>query len=660
MLLLCAGASPGGAQDDEPGLVPLARIEKIVVADEDRLEATDLEVRIIRAHSGTAVTAKRALALYADDQVITGANVALVLLFQDDAVETEKKAHVGPATQVHIRSHASIFLIFGRVLANVRGFFEVERPEGVLGAQGTEFEVNGDGNGATRLLVLDGTVETRPEGAAPAGETPAPVERRKVGPLQAIAISRGDEAAAPRPAAQEEVRAALDWSTNLLLTGRPLYPRPGTPVYFRSADERDRAFRDARFAAAWDRSPAALATLGDVYCEWGEGAKGLEAYKRAERGDPSRAASAPFVAGMAEAFRLTGRLDEAEQKAQQAVRADPHSSQALVTLGNVRVARAAVARDSAKDDQARELLQSAADAFERAAADTSRPDRVAVSRANQAAATIALADIARTQGRTREAVARLAEAEKTLEAARQADASYPYTDTGLADVYRGRFNVATAAGQRDRATAYLHEAEDRYRRAVASNRAPVAAWTGLGALYTDSGRDAEAVQAYARAVERRPDQPAAYWRLGTAMAKADPQRATPYLRTYLDLEAPALKQGRRGQQAVAVVRDPIMKAPPPVVASPAPRPHATPSPRPRTTPSPAVRVPLITVPNVIGKDLPSALAVLKRAALAGSAKAGRGACVARQTPAAAARVAQGSTVTLYVGACPTTSPTRQP
>ena len=266
---------------------------------------------------------------------------------------------------------------------------------------------------------------------------------------------------------------------------------------------------------------------------------------------------------MAEAFRLTGRLDEAEEKAQQAVRVDPRSSQALVTLGNVRMSRAAVARDSAKDDQARELFQSAAQAFERAAADTSRPDRVAVSRANQAAAVMALADLARGQGQAREALARLAEAEKSLEAARQADASYPYTDTGLADVSRGRFNVALATGDRGRATAYLREAEDRYSRAVEQNRAPLAAWTGLGALYTDAGRDADAVQAYARAVERRPDQPAAYWRLGTAMAKADPQRATPYLRTYLDLEAPALKKGRRGQQAVAVVTDPrvIVKAP---------------------------------------------------------------------------------------------------
>lgn len=674
-LAVCSVAGHVRAQGDEAGLMPLARIEKIVVDEQDRTEATDVEVRVIRAHSGSMVVARRALALFENDQVITGANVSLVILFQAEATEQEKKAQVGAATQIRIRSKASLFLILGRILSNIRGFFEVERPESVLGARGTEFEVQGDSDGSTRLLVLEGAVEVGAKGGAPAAEapeagpaairvgvsggrpassslsldirnscsmdhiyeirapeslawvslvgervsvapgakrtvplalridatrigpglhrgdiivkcldcdqepgceitshplplevtvraegTPAAAEstrspfRGRVGPLQKLTMGRSPSAEPVRAATEDDVRGAVEWSSDVLLAGRPAYTRPGSPLYFESVAERDRAFRTARFGAVWERSPEAFETLGNLYCDWGEGAKGLEAYQRAEKADPGRQASPAFVAGMAEAHRLKGRLKEADEQVARALRLDPQQPLALVTLGNVRLDQSVVARDAGDQPRARQLLLGAAQAFDGAARAEGGADKVAIARANHGRAILALGEIAREEGQAAEALQRFDEAEKAFQAASTVHPAYPYSDTGVADTYRGRFNVALAAGDRSRAGAYARESEGRYRRAVEQKRAPFAAWTGLGTLYRDLGRDDGAVEAYARAVEVRPGEPLAYWRLGTALARTDPARAAPYLQTYLDIEAPAFKQGQRARQAEAIVR----------------------------------------------------------------------------------------------------------
>jgi beta-lactam-binding protein with PASTA domain/tetratricopeptide (TPR) repeat protein len=675
---LCGVAGPVHAQTDEVGLTPLARIEKIVVDEQDRTEATDVEVRVIRAHSGSMVVARRALALFENDQVITGANVILVILFQAEATEQEKKAQVGAATQIRIRSKASLFLILGRILSNIRGFFEVERPEGVLGARGTEFEVQGDSDGSTRLVVLEGAVEvgSKGGGGAPAAEPPdaeaagirvsvsgarpassslsldirnscstdhiyeirapeslawvslvgervsvGPGEKRtvplalridatrigpglhrgdiivkcldcdqepgceitshplplevtvrgegapavaagstktpfrgRVGPLQKVTMGRDSSAEPVRAATEDEVRGAVEWSSDILLAGRPAYTRPGFPLYFESVAERDRAFRAARFGAVWERSPEAFETLGNLYCDWGEGAKGLEAYQRAEKADAARQASPAFVAGIAEAYRLKGRLKEADEHVARALRLDPQQPLALVTLGNVRVDQSVVARDAGDQPRARQLLLGAAQAFDGAARADAGADKAAVARANHGQAILALGELAGDEGQAGEALQRFDEAEKAFQAARALHPAYPYSDTGVADAYRGRFSAALAAGDRNRAAVYARESEERYRRAVEQKRAPFAAWTGLGTLYRDLGHQDRAIEAYSRAVEARPDEPLAYWRLGTALARTDPARAAPYLQTYLDIEAPAFKQGQRARQAEAIVR----------------------------------------------------------------------------------------------------------
>jgi beta-lactam-binding protein with PASTA domain len=681
---------PAHAEADDEG-VPLARIQKILVDDEDRAEAGETEVRIVRASTGTTVGARRGLALFEDDELATGASASLVLLFEGNAAEEEKTAIVAAASQLRVRGKTSLFLILGRILSNVRGLFEVERPEGTLGARGTEFEVVASDDGSTRLLVLEGTVQVTgkgapappPPSAPPSGggvkatvaagaagaasvsfavnngcqqehtyeirapdtlpwvslvgerfvvdpgtrrnaelqlridaarvapgvyrgdviarcldcerepgcgivTQPTPLEVAVTGAAGAPAatatataapvaaglvhrleetVLRPGELAEVRPADEGGVRRTVDWSSDVLLRGRSAYSRPESPLYFASVAERDRTFKEARFRAVWTQAADGYETVGNIYCDWGQGAKGLEAYQRAARSDPSRPASPDYIAGVAEAYRLKGRLDEAEARVRQALSLDPRHGLALVTLGNVRLDQAAASADKGEKDAAREQLQAAVRAYEEAGKAEGSRERAAVARANRGRAYLALADAARQDGRVDEASDDLDRAERSFRSAQELHPPYPYTSPGLADVSRGNGHLSLARGDRERALDLFRHAQEQYLAAIREGRAPFAAYTGLGTLYQEVGRDDRALAAYRQALELRPDEPLAYWRVGTVVAKTDPAGAAPYLRTYLDMEAPAFKQGQRARIAERVARGEALPETPSAVPS---------------------------------------------------------------------------------------------
>ncbi len=768
-LLLAAGSAAAfpvlaAGADDDTGEVSLARIEKIVVDGEDRIEAGEAELSVTRARTHTSVPARRDLALNEDDEIATGAGTSVVLLFEVAASEEEKKAVVGAATRLRLQGKASIFLVLGRILSNVRGFFEVARPEGVLGAHGTEFEVVAADDGSTRLLVLEGTVEAMGKGPAPerdpgpeapvaggvsvtatagrvvtsslsitvrngceeehihevrapeqlpwvsiVGERfavpgggiritthtlkldatrvspgtyrgdiavkcldcgrearcrvpPPPVPLTvtvqgppdgsardpaprgfsgRVGPLEEVMLGAGRAPETARKAGASGVRATLDWSSDVLLAGRPPYVRRGAALYFESVPERDRTFKDVRFRAVWNQAADAYETLGNVYCDWGEGAKGLEAYLRAGKTDPARASAPAYLAGVAEAYRLKGRLDEAEERVRRALRLDPRQALALLTLGNLEQDQAAVARDRGDNPRARELLSAAARTFDEAARSGKRRDVVAIARANQGETSLALGQLALQENRGDEAHTHFAAAQKAFATAQQTHRAYPYSDVGLADSFRGLFNLATDRGEGARAESNLREAEDRYGRAVKEKRAPFAAWTGLGTLYHDAGRDDRAAEAYARAVELKPSEPLAHWRLGMALARSQPIRAAEHMRTYLALEAPAFKQGQRAKEASTVAEGKV--APP------------TPPPSPGPTP--------VKVPDVLGDKEEDAVRKIRGLGLVArvepEASCERPGRVVAQEPRKDTRLSRGSEVRLRVtglGPSPVTVP----
>jgi beta-lactam-binding protein with PASTA domain len=178
-----------------------------------------------------------------------------------------------------------------------------------------------------------------------------------------------------------------------------------------------------------------------------------------------------------------------------------------------------------------------------------------------------------------------------------------------------------------------------------------AAHAGLGVLYTDLGQQEQAVQSYTRALQLRPAEPAAYYRLGLVLARDQPQRAAEYMRTYLDMEAPVFRQGVRVQQAQAVVRGEPPRSRTPD-AGPTPRPSALATPAP--TPSASARPPQqpVKVPNVVGDKREDAVRDLEKKGLPArvreAASCDREGRVLAQEPRKDERVPPGTTVLLTV------------
>lgn len=146
---------------------PMAQVVKIVVNGSVKNEALPAEARVIRARAGGVVPAVAAQLLGAGDELDTGPGVSVEIQYLADAVESDKTIIVGPASRVSIEDPTSLRVILGRILSNVRGFFQVPSGDTVLAVRGTEFEVRVADDGSTHLLVLHGVVAAN--AAKPAG-----------------------------------------------------------------------------------------------------------------------------------------------------------------------------------------------------------------------------------------------------------------------------------------------------------------------------------------------------------------------------------------------------------------------------------------------------------------------------------------------------------
>jgi ferric-dicitrate binding protein FerR (iron transport regulator) len=107
------------------------------------------------------VPARPALPLFENDEILTGPDVTVTIVLLEEVAEEDKTVFVSAASQIRIRSQRSIFLMLGRILANVRGFFDVGTARATLGSRSTEFEVRVGEDGATHLVVLEGVVDVQ-------------------------------------------------------------------------------------------------------------------------------------------------------------------------------------------------------------------------------------------------------------------------------------------------------------------------------------------------------------------------------------------------------------------------------------------------------------------------------------------------------------------
>ena len=537
--------------DTEP--TPIAQIEQIVVGGSLKLDPAAGDVRVVRAQQ--IVAARPALPLFENDEILTGPDVTVTIVLLEEVAEEDKTVFVSAASQIRIRSQRSIFLMLGRILANVRGFFDVGTARATLGSRSTEFEVRVGEDGATHLVVLEGVVDVqrREEGvpqlvlirATPfAQKLPQPAA---VGRLEEITIQKGDPATRVRDTTEDRVRGVLSWTTDAAIAGQPATAPKRAIPHFESAADRAQAFRQAKFDAIWKRAPGSNETLGKVYSDWEQGAKAVEAFGREVDVNPAQQKSGTFQASVGEALRMKGRLKEAEDVLVKAASADSGNARALNGLGNVYFAQAAAAEDSGALDAASGLLQKCLKIYEasrQARLDTPGTPR-GIGWANDGEAKLALGDIARQQNRLDDAAARYKEGRDAFVRASGADPQYLFAPVGVADSSRRIGSVARTRGAEAEAKQAFREAESEYRKILEAQPNLSAAHLGLGDLYIETGARKEAIASYTRALVLRPDQPAPHLRLGMALAEENPRAAAVQAKTYMAIEQRGLREGQR-------------------------------------------------------------------------------------------------------------------
>jgi tetratricopeptide (TPR) repeat protein len=466
----------------------VARIEHIAVGGQDRTEVGEAEARVIRASGNQVQPAKAGMLLYANDQVATGNNVKLTIRSLNVPKENDPKVILYQNTQVRVVDNTSYAVILGRAWFGVKGLFNVRTFFWILGARGTEFEVQTDNSGgSTTLTVLDGVVSvTGTDAVRERAPRRAPAVPLEVKALEEVSLNRSPTPATkPKALTQERVRAILNATNDAILASQPAHPARRVIPHFDSVLERGRAFQSARFDAIWRRDAVGLDTLGNVYSDWGEGAKALEAYNKELSRNPLLQNSVALLTNIGEAYRLIGELDKAEESLAKAIVINQYWAPALNALGNVYFGKAAIARRDKDLDAAKKFLQKATDSYEQSFRSVARYGGTThnapmveaawifgaqpfikvggalqatqqnspllsnqsrgVTKVNIGDAKSLLADIAVEEGDPEEAERLYGEAERAYLEAKEFYPQYPYVERGLTRVARAIEALAASA-----------------------------------------------------------------------------------------------------------------------------------------------------------------------------------------------------------------------
>lgn len=573
--------SQGVARADPP---PLAQVVKIVANGLVKNEASTAEAQVVKAGGGTVDPAAAGQLLAAGDELDTGPGVSVEIQYLFEAVERDKTIIVGPASRVRIEDPTSLRVILGRLLSNVRGYFEVPSGDTVLAVRGTEFEVRVADDDGTRLLVLQGAVSSA---------------ERVVRRLQEITIPPGRRLAAnPVPANEATVRSVLHWTSEPIAAGRPPFGISRTMPTLPAPPNPSAVLEETRFRAIVKDEPGAMAKLGHTYVKWGEGAKAVDTLGQAVRADPGLARSPAMLTDLGNAYRLKGDLDDAESAVRRAIELDRHFGPAHNALGNVFLDRAEIAnqgQDAAVESRHLDQAEEAFDAFfERSAQD---PLARSVALTSRGQVLVRKADAALKVNNTEEARRRFDQARDSFRSAARTRPDYSYSKSGAGDALRGLAKEAARRGDKGATRRNYREAESAYGEALGTDPRLTPALLGLGTVYRETGRQAEARATYRRAVATRPRDALAHYQLGSLESELGDRGAAARMEAYLALENPRLRDGVRARHAREVIK--AGPSPEPTLG-PTPEPTLEPTPGPTPTPwdSPLPSTPVPTRPNI--------------------------------------------------------------
>ena len=250
-------------------------------------------------------------------------------------------------------------------------------------------------------------------------------------------------------------------------------------------------------------------------------------------------------------------MDEAEQQLRTALQAEPGNASAMNALGNVYMDRAEIAIDANDPKTGETLLERARSSYERSfgalPVGDQRRDAQAVARANVGETHVELGHLARQNKRFDLAQDQYARADDEFKTARSTSASYAFSRTGWGDAFQGMGLIAQERGDAAASREAFSRADVQYKAGLQDHPDLPEGYIGVGDLLLREGRQKEALDSYLRAATAQPDEPAAYYRVGTLLEKQSPLLAARYLHTYLQLQPTAFKTGRTARRATQIV-----------------------------------------------------------------------------------------------------------
>lgn len=389
-----------------------------------------------------------------------------------------------------------------------------------------------------------------------------------VRPLQELTTGGPAGSQMPKPTSEQRVRSIVRWTNQMILGSQPTYSSKGVIPHYKSMEERSKAFSEARFDAIWRKDPESYETLGNVYTDWGAGAKAVDAYIKELRIDPTKQDSPSFLTSLSEACRQKGRLEESERYLNRALEIDPENGLALNSLGNLYLDHANIARDRGDISEAWEMLEKAQKNYAGASRSDARwiQEGRSIALTNLGETYLARADVARQTGRIEEAVEQYRSAEKAFTSSQRSLPDYPFNFTGVGKTYNGLGELSQERGERSSATADFGRSEQNFKEAIRLNPDMSGAYIGLGNVYENLGRRQQAIASYKQATKARPEDPTPYYHLGQLLEQSDRLQAAQYFSAYLQLQRKDFLNGQRAIKAEKVVRE-VLPPPRPTEAS---------------------------------------------------------------------------------------------
>ncbi|MGH9881020.1 MAG: hypothetical protein ACRD6N_06250, partial [Pyrinomonadaceae bacterium] len=142
---------------------PIAVVKSILVNGAEKLVADQSEMKVTRV-TAEEQAGEAGMLLTAGDEVSTGTNAQVTILFLDAAPEKDNEVLVDSNARIRV---GSIFNRYGRVLMRVKGKFDVATEKLKLDVTATEYELEVLRDGTNTIRVLEGAVGVQKSSSLP-------------------------------------------------------------------------------------------------------------------------------------------------------------------------------------------------------------------------------------------------------------------------------------------------------------------------------------------------------------------------------------------------------------------------------------------------------------------------------------------------------------